>query len=164
MKRLAFALAFCALLAGCNHLPPLLSEDSSGFREVVALIAYAQKVAGLQGEEQKKELNAANQSFSRDRSPSSRVRLALLLSLPGTPFTDEVRAMNLLEPLLAGGGDAAKGLPLRQFAGLIHAQVGERVREQRKSAQLREQSVQLKEQLDALRAIERSIIERGKPK
>jgi hypothetical protein len=65
--------------------------------------------------------------------------------------------MNLLEPLLAGGGDAAKGVPLRQFAGLIHAQVGERVREQRKSAQL-------KEQLDALRAIERSIIERGKPR
>jgi hypothetical protein len=156
MKRLVFALALSAGLAGCNHLPSLLSEDGSGSREVVAMIAYAQKFAGLQGEEQKKELNAANQSFSKDRSPSSRVRLALLLSLPGTPFTDEARAMNLLEPLLAGS-DAAKGVPLRQFAGLIHAQVGERVREQRKSAQL-------KEQLDALRAIERSIIERGKPR
>lgn len=157
----AFAVA-CVLLAGCNHLPALLSEDSES-RDVLALIAQANRFAGLQAEDQKKDMNAANQSFSKDRSPVSRVRLALLLSLPGTAFTDEARALQLLEPLVTGGG-TSRSQPLRQFAGLVHADVGERVREQRRSALLREQSVQMKEQLDALRAIERSIIERGKQK
>jgi hypothetical protein len=162
MKTFFALVGFCAVLAGCNHLPGLLSDDSES-REVLALVAQAHKFTGLQGEDQKKELNAASQSFAKDRSPYSRARLALLLSLPGTPFTDEARSMSLLEPLVppAGTGRVA---PLRQFAALLHTDLGERVREQRKSAQLREQSGQLKEQLDALRAIERSIIERGKPK
>ena len=162
MKTVLAFVAVCALLAGCNHLPGLLSEDSES-REVVALIGQAHRFAGLPGEDQKKEFNVANQGFARERSPYSRLRLALLLSLPGTTFTDEGRAMTLLEPLVPPAG-TAKVLPLRQFAALLYADVGERVREQRRSAQLREQSAQLKEQLDALRAIERSIIERGKPK
>jgi len=162
MKTILALVAACSALAGCNHLPGLLSEDSES-REVLALIGQAHRVAGLQGEEQKKELNAANQGFAKERSPYSRVRLALLLSLPGTSFTDEARSMTLLEPLVPPPG-TAKVAPLRQFAALLYADVGERAREQRKSAQLREQSAQMKEQLDALRAIERSIIERGKPK
>jgi hypothetical protein len=161
MKTVLALMILCAALAGCNHLPGLLSDDES--REVVALIAQANRFAGLQGEDQKKDMNTANQTFARERSPVSRVRLALLLSLPGTPFTEESRALGLLEPFVAGGA-AARSTPLRQFAGLLHADLGERVREQRRSTQLREQSAQLKEQLDALRAIERSIIERGKPK
>jgi hypothetical protein len=153
------------LLSGCNQLPLKLSEDNSESRELVALIAYANKFVALQPEEQRKELNVASQSFQKDRSPQARVRLAMVLSLPGTAFTDEARAMSLLEPLAnATGEDAAKPAVLRQFAGLLYADVGERVREQRKSAQWKEQATQLKDQLDALRAIERSIIERGKPK
>lgn len=162
MKTVLAVVVFCAALAGCNHLPGMLSEDNES-RDVLALIAQAHKFAGLQGEEQKKELNAASQSFSKDRSPYSRARLALLLSLPGTAVTDEARSMTLLEPLVPPPG-TARVAPLRQLAALVHADVGERVREQRRSAQLREQSAQMKEQLDALRAIERSIIERGKPK
>jgi hypothetical protein len=42
---------------------------------------------------------------------------------------------------------------MQQFAELLHAQIGERLREQRRAAQL-------KDQLDALKAIERKIIER----
>jgi len=162
MKTFFALTVFCAALAGCNHLPALLSDDSDS-REVATLIATAHKFAGLQGEDQKKELNAASQSFSKDRSPYSRARLALLLSLPGTAYTDEARAVTLLEPLVPPPG-TANVAPLRQFAALVHADVGERLREQRRSAQLREQTGQMKEQLDALRAIERSIIERGKPK
>lgn len=161
MKNFSALAVVCALVAGCNHLPGLLSDDSES-RDVVALIAQANRFAGLQGEDQKKDMNSANQNFTKDRGPVSRLRLALFLSLPGTPFTDEARALALLEPLVAGA--AVKSMPLRQFAGLVHADLGERVREQRRSAVLREQSAQMKEQLDALRAIERSIIERGKQK
>lgn len=164
MRRSIFALVAASMLAACNHLPVTLSQDSES-RQVVELIAAAHAFAGLQGEDQKRELNAANQSFAKERSAYARVRVALLLSLPGTAVADEARAMTVLEPLLSGtGGGATQTAALRQFAGLLYAEVGERVREQRKSAQLREQSAQLKEQLDALRAIERSIIERGKAK
>ena len=162
MKNLSALCVVCVLVAACNHLPLPLSDDFES-RDVTSLIAQANRFAGLQGDEQKKDMNAATQSFSKDRSTVSRIRLALLLSLPGTPFTDEARALTLLEPLASGGG-AAKAAPLRQFAVLVHAELGERVREQRRSALLREQSAQMKEQLDALRAIERSIIERGKQK
>src|SRR5581483_2428858 len=160
MKKFSAFVLVCALLAGCNHLPVLLSEDSES-RDVLVLIAQANRFSGLQADEQKKDVNSANQSFARDRSPAARMRLALLLSLPGTSVTDETRALQLLEPLVAGG--PPKGM-LRQFAGLVYTDVSERVREQRRSALLREQSAQMKEQLDALRAIERSIIERGKQK
>jgi Tfp pilus assembly protein PilN len=72
-----------------------------------------------------------------------------VLSLPGTPFCDEPKAAGLLEPLVS---KEAAG-PMQQFAGLLHSQISERVREQRRAAQL-------KEQLDALRDVERKIIER----
>ena len=72
----------------------------------------------------------------------------------------------MLEPL---AGNAEPG-PMEQFAGLLYAHISERLREQRRSAQLKEQleamksiernAAQLKEQLDAMRSIERKIIER----
>ena len=75
----------------------------------------------------------------------------MLLSLPGTPFADEAKAAGLLEPLVSEG--ARQRGPMQQFAGLLHAQISERVREQRRATQL-------KEQLDALKDVERKIIER----
>ncbi len=118
-------------------------------RQVLDLVSYSQRIAGLKPEEQARELAAANQDFARDAQPYSRVRLSLLLATPGTSFTDESRAVSLLDPLVSG---TAKG-PVRQFASLVHAQISERLREQKRVAQL-------KEQIDGLRAIDRSLIER----
>jgi hypothetical protein len=115
----------------------------------VELIGYAQRVAGLQADEQQRELNASSQIFSKERDAYGRVRLALVLSIPGTTFCDEPKAAGLLEPLVS---KEAAG-PMLQFAGLLHAQLNERVREQRRATQL-------KEQLDALKDVERKIIER----
>ena len=126
--------------------------------QVSTLINYAQNVAVLPADEQRKEYSGMNQSYAREPSPFGRVKLALLLCLPGASFQDDARALGLLEPL-AAGGSAASG-PLRRFAGLLHAQLNERVREQKRTALLREQ-------LDALKAIERNLIERsqgGKPR
>jgi hypothetical protein len=156
MNRAAAAVLCAAVLAGCAAVfgpgaAPLSSRERDETRQIVALIDYTYTVARLLPEEQRRELNASTQMFSKDRGDYGRVRLALLLALPGTGFNDDSRAASLLEPL-AGAAAQSPG-PLRQLAGLLHGQISERLREQRRAAQL-------KEQLDALKAIERKIIDR----
>ncbi len=159
MIRIAAAFALTIALAGCANLWPGVIPASGGAsaredreaRQVIELVAYAQKVGALPAEEQQRELNASSQMFSKDRSAYARVKLALLLALPGTGFSDDAKAAGLLEPLASADSKASS--PIQQFAGLFHAQISERVREQRRAGQL-------KEQLDALRDVERKIIER----
>lgn len=122
---------------------------------MIELVGYAQRVAAMQAEEQRRELNVSSRMFSKGRGAYGRVRLALLLALPGTAFNDDVRAASLLEPLAESAAAELPRGPMQQFAGLLYTQVSERAREQRRSAQL-------KEQLEALKAIERGIIEREK--
>ena len=159
-RRLAILSCFW-MLAGCAAFtypgrvsaPSVPEAESEESRLVIELIGYTQRVAAMQAEEQRRELNVSSQKFSKDRGAYGRVRLALLLSLPGTAFNDDSRAASLLEPL-AESAAPGRG-SMQQFAGLLYAQISERAREQRRSAQL-------KEQLEALKAIEREIIEREK--
>jgi hypothetical protein len=163
MIRIVAILCCVSVLAGCAALfTPGAGPAASGVpsvrenresRQVIELIAYAQRVVALQAEEQQRELNASTQMLSKDRSAYGRVRLALLFALPGTAFNDDARAAGLLESLAGAGGSESPPGPMQQFAGLLHAQISERLREQRRTAQL-------KEQLEALKAVERNIIER----
>jgi hypothetical protein len=151
MIRTLAILSCASALAGCAFFPGTRDSHESG--QVTELIGYAQSVASLQAEEQRRELNASSQMFSKERGAYARVRLALLLALPGTAFNDDARAAGLLEPLAGAAAAESSPGPMRQFAGLLHAQISERLREQRRTAQL-------KDQLEALKAIERQIIER----
>jgi hypothetical protein len=116
-------------------------------RQVSELLGYYQRVAQLGPDEQKRELATATQALNRERSNASRIRLALLYGMPGTTFQDDARAMQLLEPVAGAGA-------LRSFASLVHAQVAERMKTQKRADQL-------KEQVEALRAIEKQMIDRG---
>ena len=127
--------------------PPVAEVDES--RQVGELLGYYQRVAQLGPEDQKRELATATQGFNRERSNASRVRLALLYVMPGTAFQDDSRAAQLLEPLVTAPGGA-----LRQLGSLLHTQVTERMKTQKRADQL-------KEQVDALRAIEKQLIDRG---
>ena len=162
MIRVVAILCCISVLAGCAAFSTLGAPGASGApsarenresRQVIELIAYTQRVAALQAEEQQRELNASTQLLSKDRGAYGRVRLALLLALPGTAFNDDTRAASLLESLAGAGVSESPPGPMQQFAGLLHAQISERLREQRRT-------VQLKEQLEALKAVERNIIER----
>ena len=151
------ALAGCAALSTPGSGPggpgvPWARENRES-RQVIELIAYTQRVAVLQADEQQRELNASTQMLSKDRGAYGRVRLALLLALPGTAFNDDTRAASLLESLAGAGVSESPPGPMQQFAGLLHAQISERLREQRRT-------IQLKEQLEALKAVERNILER----
>jgi hypothetical protein len=127
---------------------PVLTAEDEESRQAAEILASTQRVSQLGTDEQRKELGAATQAFGRDRSNYSRIKLALLFALPGAAIQDDARALSLLEPV-AGGPGALKAL-----AGVVHAQVAERVKAQKRADQF-------KEQLDQLRAVERSIIERG---
>jgi len=131
--------------------PPVAAPtvEAEEARQVSELLGYYQRVAQLGPEDQKRELATATQGFNRERSNASRVRLALLYVMPGTSFQDESRAAQLLDPVAAPGGGA-----VRQFGSLLHAQVAERMKTQKRADQL-------KEQVDALRAIEKQLIDRG---
>ena len=124
------------------------TADAEESRQAAEILAGAQRVSQMTADEQRKELGSAAQAFNRERNNYSRVKLGVLYSLPGAAIQDDARALSLLEPV-AGGTGALKAL-----AAVVQAQVAERVKVQRRADQLREQ-------LDQLRAVERSIIERG---
>src|SRR5580765_4353160 len=149
MIRIGAIVCCISALAGCAGLftpgarsaasgAPLVRESRES-RQVIELIAYTQRVAALQADEQQRELNASTQMLSKDRGAYGRVRLALLLALPGTAFNDDAKAAGLLESLAGAGASESSPGPMQQFAGLLHAQISERLREQRRTAQLKEQ-------------------------
>ncbi len=135
--------------------PPVVREItiSDDAKQVSDLLGYYSRVAAMQPEDQRREYASAGQTFSRDPTPYNRIRVALLACMPGTPFQDDVRATSLLEPLSRSGPSADR---LRQLGAMLHGQIEER-------AKARARAEQLREQLDALRAVERTIIERGQP-
>jgi hypothetical protein len=152
MIRNGFLLAIALLLAGCaglrNPIPPASEPEE---RQVIQLISYAQRVSTMTAEQQRREYSASNEAYARDKDSTSRMRLALLLATPGASFNDAARASSLLEPL-ATAGDAAS--PLRALARLVYVQLNERTSEQKRASQLREK-------LEALKEVERTMMERG---
>lgn len=166
MIRSGVLLAIALLLAGCAGLrTPSLPDSEQEERQVIQLINYAQRIATMTAEQQRREYSASNQAFVRDKDAYSRTRLALLLATPGASVHDAARAASLLEPM-ATPSDAAS--PLRSLARLLYVQLNERVSEQKRVNQMREQIEALKEvertmreQLEALKEVERTIMQRG---
>jgi predicted DNA-binding transcriptional regulator YafY len=152
MIRKGFLLAIALLLAGCAGLrSPILPDSEPEERQVIQLINYAQRVATMTAEQQRREYSASNQTFARDKDAMSRMRLALLLATPGASVHDAARAASLLEPM-AATSDAAS--PLRSLARLLYRQLNERTSEQKRTNQMRDK-------LEALKEVERTIMQRG---
>jgi hypothetical protein len=127
---------------------PVISGDEL---EVIELIKYAQRVAAMSPEQKRAEQTIRNQAFSRDKDVASRMRLALVLATPEAGAEDVTRAEILLRPVASSGVDADQ--PMRLFArllyGLIHENAGEKQR-----------ANQLRNQLEALKDVERSMLQR----
>jgi hypothetical protein len=175
------AVTLCvALLAGCALLQP----DAGEALQVRDIVGGAVSAVRATPEEQRRRLAHAQQMYAAVPDDTNRVRLAALLATLPSPMRDEARAASLLEPLAARRPDA----PLAQLAGMLAAGVAERQRLARelRAAESRAQAAEsrveaaesrvsaaerreeaaaeragtLQRQVDALKAIERGILER----
>jgi hypothetical protein len=170
MKRLLLVL----LLGGCAAVQPLVNP-------VDAILGEAVSAARAPAAEQAAALARAEKEAKRpDAAATDRLRLATLLATLPAPLRDDPRAAKLLEPI-ADVSQPGVG----RFAALLAAQIAERQRlagevervareaahATRERAALdkeraaldkeREKETQaLRQQIDALRAIERGILER----
>lgn len=145
------ALAGCAILGGLESQEPAPWVQAGSRRpasDADSLLLYFQHVKKLSGAELGREHEVARQAYNRARSDFNRVRLAMVLSLPNTGYGDETRALELLDPVSRNQDGKLHGL-----AFLLASQLQERKR-------LDAGAQGLQQKLDALRTLERSMIEK----
>lgn len=134
------------------HPPAAKGTAVRDTQELESALAYFSDIRKRNGVELARDVAVARQAYGKSPSELNRIRLALLLALPGTQFRDERRAAELLEPMLKDL--RAQYTPLRGFALVVHSFVAEQIK-------LGANAQTLKEKLDALRVLEKSITERA---
>ncbi len=169
----AAAVLAATLLAGCALLRP----DAGEALQVREIVGGAVSAARATPAEQRRQLVHVQQLFAAVPDDANRVRLAVLHATLPPPWRDDARAASLLEPLAARRQET----PVAQLAGMLAASVAERQRLARElhatqtrveaaearvaAAERREEAAAeragtLQRQVDALKAIERGILER----
>jgi hypothetical protein len=128
--------------------PQKINEEAE---EALAVLVDLQKLALASPDEQKRELAMATQLLARQKSDAVRLRLGMLQSLPAGG-ADEARALATLDPVLKQGNG-----PTRMVAALLSAQISERQRAVREE---KKRSDDLQQKLEALKALERSLLGR----
>jgi len=153
-------------LAGCAELPAALQLPGD---QVDGVIREATQLARAPAPEQKTALAGAQQAFVNEASTANRLRLATLLATVPAPLRDDARASELLEPMADPAGSATG-----RFAAFLTTQLAERQRIAREVDRLAKERAALqsaekerdkreealRQQLEALRAIERGILDR----
>ena len=180
----ALIAAFVLLLGGCAQLAPGAGETV----RVSEIVAQAVAAARAPATEQQRALRLAQEAYRRDRGIAERLRLATLLAALPAPLRDDAAAYSLLKPLAAAKGDSPYANFGALLAGQIAerqrlareseravkeseravkkseraAKESERAaKESERAAKAAEQRAQtLLEQLNALKSIERGIVER----
>jgi hypothetical protein len=170
-----------ATLASACATPWPAAKSEGQARDIVGSTLAAARAAPP---DQARQLASAQKAFAASPDDANRVRLAALLATLPPPFRDDARAATLLEPLSGRAPDSA----MTQLAGLLAASLAERQRlardlraaevrvdaaeqritaaEQRAlAAERREETATerantLHRQVEALKSIERGILER----
>ncbi len=116
--------------------------------EAERLLAYFERLKRLQGAELAREHESARQAYARTASEFNRIGYAMTLSLPAAPFNDDTRALELLQPVVRNNRNG-----LRALGVLLTTFIQERRR-------LGVNLAAAQQKLDALRSLERRLIER----
>ena len=131
---------------------PLAAPVNEEEQQTIALLADLQRYTGESNEELRRDLAAAVQALNRARTEPNRIRVAVLLTLPGAGPPDDARAIALLESV---SGKTPGTSPIKQLAAVLLAQIAERMRGM---SEERKKSAAAQEKLDQLRAVERSLL------
>lgn len=184
MRRLLPVLA-AAVLAGCVSSPPPPPAPTAEARIIEApeappvveplyprpapapapftpavddgsrILSYFDRLRRMSAPELARELDVVRAAYNRQHGETERVKLAMIYALPGSPVTDDTRALDLLEPLVK-----AAAHPLHDVAALIFAYVQEQKRLALNAQALQKEVQALQQKLDALRSLERALSER----
>ena len=161
------------LIAGCVTTTEPSTRRDPWYQAVVEpmqddntrALRFCEDALKLKGPELTRALNSTRQEFEKDKSELNRVRLALLLSLPGTAFYDDQAALNLVQPFL--NDKRYENSVLRPLAVMLHSQLSElkRLDEalQQQTAKAREEQRRadaLQQKLEAILEMEMKMIER----
>ncbi|HTD91471.1 MAG TPA: hypothetical protein VK663_12465 [Burkholderiales bacterium] len=129
--------------------PPAIVKDVRvPGEEVERLLFYFERLKRLPGGDLAKENEAARLAYGRAASDFNRLSYAIVLSLPGTSFNEDARALELLDPMVKRGEGS-----LRALAALLAIFIQERRR-------LGGDIAAVQQKLDALKSLERKLIER----
>lgn len=130
------------------------------------LLAYYDHLRRSKPADLPREQEAARQAFNSNKSDLNRLRYALAQSLPGSPARNDDAAQALIDPLLKEEG---RDPGLRNFAQLLSASIAERRRyeerlrdDQKQAEELQHRIDDLQKKVEALTAIEKSLMERGR--
>ena len=137
--------AGCAAPPGTGKPTPVVARPAS---ESESLLGYYQNLRGLSAADLGREYEAARQAYSRARTDYNRVRYAMVLTVPNSAFSDDARALEMLDPVAKNPNGQ-----LQPLASLLAGHLQERKR-------LDANAQALQQKLDALRSLERSRIER----
>lgn len=153
------------LLSACSLVKEGLERPVYTASNADAYLAYFRYASNLSNDDLKKEYAAASQVYGKSKSDGSRLQLALLLSMLAASFRDDARALGLLKEVIAN--KANDNIQLKDFALLLSTHIAERKKqedkiksEQGRAEELEQKLGELEQKLEALKSIERSIIER----
>lgn len=157
------------LVAGCAAFDPAAEQTIA----IDTMVREALNAARAPAGEQKAVLVRAQRRLTREPSDANRIQVATLLATLPAPLHDDAKAAELLDPV-ADASSPGFG----RFAALLSAQLAERQRLARELGRASQERVRLereheqadkerdkreealKQQIEALRSIERSILER----
>ncbi|HMZ83219.1 MAG TPA: hypothetical protein PLT94_05540 [Rhodocyclaceae bacterium] len=111
--------------------PPTPADTAHESQEVVELLVYFQRIAALPQDELRKEYNAVNAAFQREKADPQRLRLALLLLVPGASFRDDGKLTALLEGIASRPVTGDANSPQRLLAQTLLKVTNERLRQLR---------------------------------
>jgi hypothetical protein len=160
----------CASLAACSPFAvfdggsriscpePRRIERPEGLAE---LVRYAEVLRVLDADALQREYQQVEERFSDRQAVMDRFSLILLLSMPETPFRNDVRARELLSEYVERNRDDGAYWHMAQF--LLRDLNERRAMEQAMEAE-RRQTLQLRKQVQELKAIEQHMDQRDQVK
>jgi hypothetical protein len=156
MRRLALIACCLAALGGCAGTPPgsgepapwAQAEPAEPAANVDGLLAYFQHVRKMSGGELAREQQAAQRAYDRNRSDYARMRLAIVLTLPGAAPNDQTRALELVAPVARNRQSRLQGMAFMMETYL------------RELRRIDAEAQGMQQKLEQLKSLERSLIER----